>query len=185
MQDCGTLSETLLDSELFGHVKGAFTGAVAAHPGLFVLADGGTILLDEIENMSPALQAKLLRVIETNEVRPVGGPRVRQVDVRVIAASNRDLAAEVASGRLRADLYYRLGTFPITLPPLRARREDVLPLAEHFRVRAEATLGHRTAGLSKSSRRRLLTHDWPGNVRELRNVVDRSNARRMMGCDSR
>jgi two-component system, NtrC family, response regulator HupR/HoxA len=173
VQDCGALTETLLDSELFGHVKGAFTGAVAAHPGLFVLADGGTILLDEIENMSPALQAKLLRVIETGEVRPVGGARVRQVDVRVIAASNRDLATEVAASRLRADLYYRLATFPMMLPPLRARREDLLPLAEHFRLRAEAALGQATAGLSKGSRRRLLAHDWPGNVRELRNVIDR------------
>ena len=174
VQDCGALTETLLDSELFGHVKGAFTSAVAMHPGLFVLADGGTILLDEVENMSAALQAKLLRVIETGEVRPVGGARVRQVDVRVIAASNRDLAAEVAAGRLRADLYYRLSTFPIALPPLRARHEDVLPLAEHFRARAEQVLGHQTSGLSKASRRRLLDHDWPGNVRELRNVIDRS-----------
>jgi len=129
VQDCGALTETLLDSELFGHVRGAFTGATADHPGLFLLADGGTIFLDEIENTTPNLQARLLRVIETGEVRPVGGTQVRHVDVRLVAASNRDLRAEVRAGHFRPDLYYRLSSFPILVPPLRERRSDVLPLA--------------------------------------------------------
>jgi len=173
-QDCGALTETLLDSELFGHVKGAFTGAVNTHPGLFVLADGGTIFLDEIENMSAALQAKLLRVLETGEVRPVGGSKVRRVDVRVIAATNQELLDAVQRGRLRADLYYRLSTFPITIPPLRARREDILPLAESFRLKAEQMLRRHTTGFDADSRAQLYAHDWPGNVRELRNTIERS-----------
>ncbi len=173
-QDCAALSETLLESELFGHVRGAFTGAIAAHPGLFVLADGGTILLDEVENTSPALQAKLLRVIEAGEVRPVGGTRTRHVDVRVIAASNRDLRAEVEAGRFRADLYFRLATFPLTIPPLRDRPEDILPLARHF-LAAGAARYHKAAPmLGDAAARRLLAYAWPGNVRELRNAIERA-----------
>jgi two-component system response regulator HupR/HoxA len=174
VQDCGALSETLLESELFGHVKGAFTGAVADHPGMFVLADSGTIFLDEIENTTPNFQSKLLRVIEAGDVRAVGGTRVRQVDVRIIAAGNRDLAEEVRQGRFRSDLFYRLNTFTITLPPLRARPEDVIPLAEHFIAAFTVSLGRKVAGLSPEARQALLDAPWPGNVRELRNVMERA-----------
>src|SRR5918996_85396 len=174
VQDCGALSETLLESELFGHVKGAFTGAVADHPGMFVLADSGTIFLDEIENTTPNFQSKLLRVIEAGEVRPVGGTRMRQVDVRIIAASNRDLAEEVRQGRFRSDLFYRLNTFTITLPPLRARPEDVVPLAEHFIAAFGAAQRRSVPSLSAEARQALLDAPWPGNVRELRNVMERA-----------
>ncbi|HZN93729.1 MAG TPA: sigma 54-interacting transcriptional regulator [Myxococcales bacterium] len=174
VQDCGALTETLLDSELFGHVKGAFTGAVADHPGLFVLADGGTIFLDEIENTTPNLQARLLRVIETGEVRPVGGTQVRQVDVRLVAASNRDLRAEVRAGHFRPDLYYRLSSFPILVPPLRERRSDVLPLARHFLRAAAVALGRRPSALTREVEDLLLSYDWPGNARELRNLMERA-----------
>jgi two-component system, NtrC family, response regulator HupR/HoxA len=174
VQDCGALTETLLDSELFGHVRGAFTGATADHPGLFVLADGGTIFLDEIENTTPNLQARLLRVIETGEVRPVGGTQVRQVEVRIIAASNRDLRAEVRAGRFRPDLYYRLSSFPILVPPLRERRSDVLPLARHFLQAASVALERPVSPLSKEVEELLLAYDWPGNARELRNVMERA-----------
>jgi DNA-binding NtrC family response regulator len=173
-QDCGALSEALLESELFGHVRGAFTGAVAAHPGLFLLADGGTILLDEIENTSPGLQTKLLRVIESGEVRPVGGARVRRVDVRVIAASNRDLSREVGAGRFRADLFFRLAAFPLTVPSLRERREDILPLARHFLATAAVALGRPTPELAAATVRALLDYAWPGNVRELKHAVERA-----------
>ena len=174
VQDCGALSETLLESELFGHVKGAFTGAVADHPGMFVLADSGTIFLDEIENTTPNFQSKLLRAIETGEVRPVGGTRVRQVDVRIIAAGNRDLMEEVRQGRFRSDLFYRLNTFTITLPPLRARPEDVVPLAEHFIAAFSAAQSRPVPSLSAEARQALLDAPWPGNVRELRNVMERA-----------
>ncbi len=174
VQDCGALPETLLDSELFGHVKGSFTGAVGDHPGLFVLADGGTIFLDEIENTTANLQAKLLRVIETGDVRPVGGTTVRRADVRVIAASNKDLREEVAAGRFRADLYYRLNTFVIDVPPLRARRDDVLPLARSFVDAMNATHGKSARGFTPEAEAALVSWSWPGNVRELRNVVERA-----------
>ena len=174
VQDCGTLTETLLDSELFGHVKGAFTGAVSDHPGLFVLADGGTIFLDEIENTTPALQSKLLRVLETGEVRPVGGTKVRRVDVRVVCATNRDLEQAAREGRFRADLYYRLNTFPIDLPPLRDRRADIVPLARHFLKLAERRLDVGVHQLSPEAEAALLAYDWPGNVRELKNVIERA-----------
>ena len=174
VQDCGALTETLLESELFGHVKGAFTGAVADHPGLFVLGDGGTLFLDEIENTTPNLQAKLLRVIETGDVRPVGGTQVRHVDVRVIAASNRDLAAEVRAGSFRSDLFYRLNTFTVDIPPLRERREDILPLARHFLAQFNAALQRTASGLAPEVEEVLLSSEWPGNVRELRNVVERA-----------
>jgi transcriptional regulator with GAF, ATPase, and Fis domain len=174
VQDCGALTETLLDSELFGHVRGAFTGATADHPGLFLLADGGTIFLDEIENTTPNLQARLLRVIEAGEVRPVGGTQVRQVDVRLVAASNRDLRAEVRAGRFRPDLYYRLSSFPILVPPLRERRSDVLPLARHFLRAAAEALGRPVSPLSREVEELLLGYDWPGNARELRNLMERA-----------
>ncbi|MBK7861764.1 MAG: sigma 54-interacting transcriptional regulator [Archangiaceae bacterium] len=174
VQDCGALPETLLDSELFGHVKGSFTGAVADHPGLFVLADGGTIFLDEIENTTANLQAKLLRVIETGDVRPVGGAAVRRADVRVIAASNKNLADEVAAGRFRADLYYRLNTFVIDVPPLRERRDDVLPLAKSFVDAMNKAHGKSARGFTPEAEAALVGWSWPGNVRELRNVVERA-----------
>jgi len=172
--DCGVLTETLLESELFGHVEGAFTGATADRPGLFQIAAGGTLFLDEIENTTPALQAKLLRVIDTSEMRPVGGTKIHRVDVRLVAASNRDLRAEVDAGRFRADLFYRLNTFPIDLPPLRQRREDVVPLARYF-VRRFAESMERTPGpLTAEAEAALTAYDWPGNVRELRNTVERA-----------
>jgi transcriptional regulator with PAS, ATPase and Fis domain len=174
VQDCGALTETLLESELFGHLKGSFTGAIADHPGLFLLADGGTIFLDEIENTSPNLQAKLLRVLETGDVRPVGGARTRRVDVRVLAASNRDLAAEVKAGRFRADLYFRLNVFTIAIPPLHERREDIVPLAHHFIAASNAALGRSARGLSRATEAALRAAEWPGNVRELRNVIERA-----------
>jgi two-component system, NtrC family, response regulator HupR/HoxA len=174
VQDCGALPETLLDSELFGHVKGAFTSAVADHPGLFVLADGGTIFLDEIENTTPNLQAKLLRVIETGDVRPVGGTAVRKVDVRVITASNKTLGAEVMAGNFRADLYYRLNTFTVDVPRLRDRKDDVLPLARSFIDGFNAAFGKSARNFTPEAEAQLLAWDWPGNVRELRNVVERA-----------
>ncbi|MBK7863904.1 MAG: sigma 54-interacting transcriptional regulator [Archangiaceae bacterium] len=174
VQDCGLLAETLLESELFGHVKGAFTGAVSDHPGLFRVADRGTIVLDEIENTTPALQAKLLRVIEAGEVRPVGGTRSVIVDVRVVAASNRNLLAEVDAGRFRADLFYRLSPFPIDVPALRERREDVMPLAHVFLKRATVSLGRRVAGFTPEAEALLMRHEFRGNVRELRNIVERA-----------
>ena len=174
VQDCGTLTETLLESELFGHVRGAFTGAVNDHPGLFVLADGGTVFLDEIENTTPALQAKLLRVLETGDVRPVGGSQVRRVDVRLVTASNKDLAGEVKAGKFRADLYFRLNTFTIEVPPLRDRREDVVGLARYFVDVFNHQHRKGVMGLSVAAEKRLLAAKWPGNVRELRNVVERA-----------
>jgi two-component system response regulator HupR/HoxA len=155
-------------------VKGAFTGAVADHPGLFVLADGGTIFLDEIENTTPNLQAKLLRVIETGDVRPVGGTHVRKVDVRVVTASNRNLGDEVNAGRFRADLYYRLNTFTVDVPPLRERKDDVLPLARSFIDVFNPMQGKSARGFTPEAEARILAWDWPGNVRELRNVVERA-----------
>jgi transcriptional regulator with PAS, ATPase and Fis domain len=174
VQDCGALTETLLESELFGHVKGAFTGAVVDHPGLFVLADGGTIFLDEIENTTPNLQAKLLRVLEGGDVRPVGGTQVRRVDVRVVAASNRDLGEEVRAGRFRADLFYRLNSFTIDLPPLRERPEDILSLARHFLELFNRALKRSASGLAPDAEAALRAYRWPGNARELRNTMERA-----------
>jgi len=174
VQDCGALAETLLDSELFGHVKGAFTGAVADHPGLFVLADGGTIFLDEIENTTPNLQAKLLRVLETGEVRPVGGTAVKRVDVRVVAASNANLFEEAKRGAFRLDLYYRLSAFLIDVPPLRDRADDVLPLARAFIDAFNLAHGKSARGFDAEAEGALKAWSWPGNVRELRNVVERA-----------
>ena len=174
VQDCGALVETLLDSELFGHVKGAFTGAVSDHPGLFVLGDGGTIFLDEIENTTPNLQAKLLRVLEMGEVRPVGGTTVKRVDVRVVVASNRALSEEVERGRFRSDLYYRLNSFLVEVPPLREREDDVLPLARAFIDLFNKALGKSARGFTADAEATLTRWKWPGNVRELRNVVERA-----------
>jgi transcriptional regulator with PAS, ATPase and Fis domain len=173
-QDCGALTETLLESELFGHVRGAFTGATTDHPGLFQIADGGTIFLDEIQNTSAALQAKLLRVVEEGEVRPVGGVRPRRVDVRLIAACNVDLKAAVREGRFRADFFYRLNRFPIELPPLREHAEDILPLTEFFLDRLCHQMGRPRHHIDPRAERALLAYTWPGNIRELRNTIERA-----------
>ena len=170
--DCGALPEGLLDSELFGHVKGAFTGAAAPRAGLFVRADGGTLFLDELGRVPPSVQARLLRALEERVVRPLGGDKERAVDVRVVAAARDDLDAEVAAGRFRADLLYRLGVVRLTLPPLRNRRED-LPLLIRELLRARGVDDPAPAGPALD---RLTAHAWPGNVRELRNVLDRALA---------
>jgi DNA-binding NtrC family response regulator len=171
---CAALAETLLESELFGHERGAFTGAVSARKGRFELADGGTIFLDEIGEISPAVQVKLLRVIQEKEFERVGGMRSISVDVRIIAATNKDLKAEVTAGRFREDLYYRLNVFPIALPSLSERREAVLPLAEYFLKKFTAAFGKSIAGFSPGARSALENYPWPGNVRELQNVMERA-----------
>jgi DNA-binding NtrC family response regulator len=171
---CAALAETLLESELFGHERGAFTGAVSARKGRFELADGGTIFLDEIGEISSAVQVKLLRVIQEKEFERVGGMRPISVNVRIIAATNKDLRAEVTAGRFREDLYYRLNVFPIALPSLSERREAVLPLAEYFLKKFTAAFGKSIAGFSPGARSALENYPWPGNVRELQNVMERA-----------
>ena len=172
--DCGALPETLLESELFGHVRGAFTGAVAAKPGLFEEADGGTIFLDEIADMSPALQAKLLRVIQEGEIRPVGGTRRVKVDARIIAASNRPMVPLVAAKAFREDLFYRLAVIPLAIPPLRQRREDVPLLIDTFVAEFCTRYGRDMLAVPPEAVRLLMAHVWPGNVRELRHVIERA-----------
>ena len=175
-QNCAALSESLLESELFGHARGAFTGAVAERRGLFEEADGGTILLDEVGEMSPATQLRFLRVLQEGEVRRVGASVTRKVDVRVIAATNADLEAQVARGTFRADLYYRLNVFPVTLPPLRERSGDIPALAEHFlRVHRERARRAVTS-FAPAALRCLRAYPFPGNVRELENEVQRAVA---------
>ena len=170
--DCGALPENLLESELFGHVRGAYTGAATSRAGMIARADGGTLFLDELGKVSPTVQARLLRVLEERAVRPVGGDTEREVDVRVVAASRDDLDAEVAAGRFRPDLLYRLAVVRVALPPLRNRREDIpLLVRELVRRRGLEDEGPDGAGLQ-----RLLAHSWPGNIRELRNVIDRAIA---------
>ena len=172
--DMGGLAEGVFESELFGHVKGAFTDARADRPGRFELADGGTVFLDEIGNMSPAQQAKLLRVLQTGEMERVGSTRTRRLDVRVIAATNADLRAAVATGQFREDLLYRLNTVEIRLPPLRARREDIPVLAAHFLQRHAARYRKPLTGFDAGALAALLEHPWPGNVRELSHAVERA-----------
>ena len=172
--NCAALSDTLLDGELFGHVRGAFTGADRDRDGLFVSADGGTLFLDEIGEITQALQVKLLRALQEGEVMPVGATTPRKVDVRIVTATNRDLAEEVAVGRFRADLYYRIHVFPIALPPLRDRGRDVELLALSFLEQCSAKLGRRIPGLSEDARARLLSWPWPGNIRELANEMERA-----------
>ena len=174
--NCAAFPDTLLESELFGHVKGSFTGADRDKPGLFEAAHGGTLFLDEVGETTPPLQAKLLRVLQEREVRPVGGARTRSVDVRVIAASNRDLADAARRGAFREDLYYRLAVFPIRLPPLRERARDVLPLARHFLALHGPLEGKPDLPLSAEAARLLAAHRWPGNVRELENEIQRALA---------
>jgi len=171
---CAALTETLLESELFGYEKGAFTGAVARRQGKFEIADRGTLFLDEIGDVSPKLQMDLLRVLEDRRFFRVGGTAAIDVDVRIIAATNRDLGKAVADGSFREDLFYRLNVIPITLPPLRQRREDVPLLVEHFLERLDAEMGRKVEGVSAEAMDVLMTHDWPGNVRELRNVLERA-----------
>ena len=174
--NCAAFPDTLLESELFGHVKGAFTGADRAKEGLFQLASGGTIFLDEVGETSLALQAKLLRVLQEREIRPLGGSRARPIDARVIAATNRDLRREIEAAHFRADLFYRLAVFPIRVPPLRERREDVIPLAEHFLRIHGAREGRPGCRLSGEAEAHLISHAWPGNVRELENEMQRALA---------
>ena len=175
--NCGAMPETLLESELFGHMRGAFTGADANKKGLLEVAEKGTIFLDEIGEMSAVMQVKLLRVLQERRFRRVGGLEELQADIRVIAATNQDLAKAVAEGRFREDLFYRINVIPIALPPLRERREDIPLLAEHFLAKYAEQMGkddHR-----RLARRRwscCMQHDWPGNIRELENVIERAVA---------
>ena len=174
--NCAAIPDTLLESELFGYKRGAFTDARTDRAGLLVEAEGGTIFLDEIAELSPALQAKLLRVLQEREIRPLGAARAERVDVRVIAATNRELDARLKDGTFREDLYYRLNVIQIQLPALRDRAEDVLPLAEHFLAVSAARAGKELKGFQEVAKKALLAHRWPGNVRELENVVERAVA---------
>ena len=174
--NCGAIPETLLESELFGHCRGAFTGAVQERLGLFEAADGGTLLLDELSEVSPAMQVKLLRVIQERELRRLGESRSRPIDVRVIAATNRDLAEEIATGRFRRDLYYRLNVVELRVPALRERPEDILPLAQALLAQAATRLGRPGPGLSARAAEQLRRYPWPGNVRELENAMERAVA---------
>ena len=172
-QNCAALAESLLESELFGHKKGSFTGATEEKKGLFEIADGGTLFLDEITETPMSLQSKLLRALQEGEIRPVGATTPKHVNVRIVAATNRNLEEEVKAGRFREDLYYRLKVFPIRLPSLRERREDIPLLAEHFLARYAAEIGKPVGGFSQQAAELMLSYNWPGNVRELQNEVQR------------
>jgi two-component system response regulator AtoC len=172
--NCAAIPDTLLESELFGHVRGAFTGAANNKKGKFALADGGTIFLDEIGTMTPPLQSKLLRVLQEREFEPLGAERTQRVDVRVIAATNRDVKRLVEEGKFLEDLFYRLNVIPFVLPPLRDRREDIPALADHFLRKHSKRTGRRVEGLSDGAMERMTSYDWPGNVRELENTIERA-----------
>jgi DNA-binding NtrC family response regulator len=172
--NCAALPEGLLESELFGHVKGAFTGATSSKKGKFALADGGTIFLDEIGTMTPAVQAKLLRVLQEREFEPLGAERTEKVDLRVIAASNRDLRRMVTDGRFLEDLFYRLSVIPIHIPPLRERREDIPALTDHFIGKHTQRTGKRVEKVEEAVLQAFRDYDWPGNVRELENTIERA-----------
>jgi len=172
--NCAAISSELIEAELFGHVRGAFTGAKESRKGLFTYANGGTLFLDEIAEFPLALQSKLLRVLEDRRIRPVGGEQEQPVDVRVVAATNRDLKAEVAKGTFRQDLYYRLEVMTITVPPLRQRLDDLPELVSLFMANLSAQLGVEPLGVTPEAQRRLRDYAWPGNVRELRNFIERS-----------
>ena len=171
--DCSTLSPTLLESELFGHVRGAFTGAVRDNEGIFDMASGGTLFMDDVTNLSLEIQGKLLRVLENGEYKPVGASHFQKTDVRIIAATNRDLKAMVEGGQFREDLFYRLNVFPIFIPPLRERKEDIPRLAYYFLRLFCRKTGKRIEGFSDEALESLRNYDWPGNVRQLKNVVER------------
>jgi DNA-binding NtrC family response regulator len=172
--NCAAIPETLLESELFGHMRGAFTGASTNKKGKFALADGGSILLDEIGTMSPVLQSKLLRVLQDREFEPLGSERSQQVDVRVIAATNRDLRQMVIDGTFQEDLFYRLNVIPIEMPPLRNRREDIQILTDHFIRKHQQRTGKRVDRIDEGVREKLSAYEWPGNVRELENTIERA-----------
>ncbi len=171
--NCGAIPENLLESELFGHVKGAFTGATSAKPGKFEMADGGTIFLDEIGDMSPQLQVKVLRALEEREFERVGGARTIKIDVRVIAATHRHLEEEVERGNFREDLFYRLYVIPVFLPPLRERKQDTPLLVSHFLEKFNKEKGRRIEGISNDAMEMMFKYPWPGNVRELKNLIER------------
>jgi anaerobic nitric oxide reductase transcription regulator len=183
--NCAALPETLVESELFGHVRGAFSGAVADRRGKFELADGGTLFLDEVGELSLAVQAKLLRVLQNGQLQRLGSDREHKVDVRVIAATNRDLAAEVRAGRYRADFYHRLSVYPLVVPPLRERGHDVLLLAGYFLEQNRSRLGLGSLRLDAGAQAALLAHDWPGNVRELEHLIGRSALKALTGLARR
>jgi len=172
--NCAAIPETLLESELFGHVRGAFTGATATKKGKFALADGGTIFLDEIGTMTPTLQSKLLRVLQEREIEPLGSERTEKIDVRVIAATNRDLRQMVSDGKFQEDLFYRLNVIPIEIPPLRERRDDIPALVEHFVRKHAQRTGRRVERIDDGVLAALQQYDWPGNVRELENTIERA-----------
>jgi two-component system response regulator PilR (NtrC family) len=172
--NCGALPESLMESELFGHEKGAFTGATSSHGGLFRQAEGGSLLLDEVGELPPALQVKLLRVLQERVVRPVGATREVAVDVRLLAATNRDIESDVSAGKFRQDLYYRLNVIRLRVPPLRDRREDIASLIEYFIQRFSAEIGKVVTGLTPDALRVLDQYAFPGNVRELENVIERA-----------
>lgn len=172
--DCGALSESLLESELFGHVKGSFTDATVTKPGLFEVASGGTFFLDEVSNISLAIQAKLLRVLQEREFKPVGGTKWKKVDIRLITATNRDLKELIKEGSFREDLFYRLNIVPILLPPLRERREDIPLLTFHFLQKYNRDRNRKIKTVSSQTMRLLINYSWPGNVRELENVIERA-----------
>ena len=171
--NCSAIPENLLESELFGYIKGAFTGAVASKRGLFEEADGGTVFLDEIGDLSQQLQAKLLRVIDDHEIRPLGGVNSKKVDIRTIAATNRDIVRSVKEGDFREDLYYRINVVTIKLPPLRERKEDIAVLARHFLEKYSHELGKTVKYIDDSALKLLMDYNWPGNVRELQNIIER------------
>jgi two-component system response regulator GlrR len=172
--NCGAIPESLFESELFGHVKGAFTGAVGSNQGLFQSADGGTLFLDEIGEMPPAVQVKMLRVLQTREVLEVGGTRPVKVDVRIITATNKDLAQAVKAGAFREDLFYRIQVIPLTVPPLRARRDDIPLLAQFFLRQSTERAGKAARGFTPDAMQKLMTYHWPGNVRELEHAVEKA-----------
>jgi two-component system NtrC family response regulator len=172
--DCAVLSENLLESELFGHIKGSFTGAIVTKPGLFEVADGGSLFLDEIGNVSLAMQSKLLRVIQEREFTPVGGTKLKKVDIRLIAATNQDLPEKIKEGTFREDLFYRLNIVPIKLPPLRERTEDIPFLVLHFLKKFCQEMGKNPKTLSPAALKLLTDYSWPGNVRELENAIERA-----------
>jgi transcriptional regulator with PAS, ATPase and Fis domain len=172
--NCAAMPTELIESELFGHEKGAFTGAITSKAGLFELAHAGTIFFDEIAEMEPAIQARLLTVMEQKRFRRVGGVQEKEVNVRIIAATNRHLQSEIKRGRFREDLFYRLSVMPLTLPGLRERREDILPFVAHFIVHFNQKLNRRVQGVTPKAEALLIGYHWPGNIRELRNVIERA-----------